>query len=266
MRALKRFFVRIRNFVVSRRGDERLREEMEQHVALQTKENIRAGMLPEEARRQARLKLGGVETIREQFQTEEGLPFLETLLQDLRFAFRIPGKSPGFAATAVITLALGIGVNTAVFSIVYGVNFRPLPYPQSQRIVQLTESSPRGTDEKDVTYQELQFLEQHNSAFQFLAGYTVQGYNLGTGSKTERVKGLPVSADYFHVLGIKPLLGRDFLPEENRGAGAHVAILSYGTWKRQAGGGPGSCWSNHHAGWRTLQGNWSNAAWIGSHG
>lgn len=238
MRVLKRFFVRIRNFVVSHRGDERLVEEMEQHVALQTEENICAGMPPEEARRQARLKLGGVETIREQFHAEEGLPFLETLLQDLRFAFRILGKSPGFAATAVITLALGIGVNTAVFSIVYGVIFRPLPYPQPQRIVQLTESSPRGTDEEDVTYRELQFLEQHNSAFQYLAGYTVQGYNLGTGNKTERVKGLPVSADYFHVLGIKPLLGRTFLPEEDRGAGARVAILSYGTWKRQAGGDP----------------------------
>jgi predicted permease len=239
MRALNRWFARIRNFVTGHRGDERLREEMEQHVAMQTEENIRAGMSPDEAKRQARLKLGGVETIREQFHVEEGLPFLETLLQDLRFAFRVLRKSPQFALTVVITLALGIGVNTAVFSIVYGVIFRPLPYPQPQQIVQLTESSPRGADEEDVTYQELQFLKQRSSAFQFLAGYTVQGYNLGAaGSKTERVKGLPVSADYFSVLGIKPFLGRDFLPEENRGAGAHVAVLSYGIWKRQTGGDP----------------------------
>ena len=236
MRGLNRFLARIWNFATGRRGDERLREEMESHLAMQTDENIHAGMPPEEARRQARLKLGGVETTREQFHAEEGLPFLETLLQDLRFAFRVLRKSPGFTAVAVITLALGIGANTAVFSIVYGVIFRPLPYPQPQQIVQLTESSPGGTDEEDVTYEELQFLEQHSSAFQYLAGCTFQGYNLSVGNKTERVKGQPVSTDYFHVLGINPLLGRDFLAEENTGNGAHVAILSYGIWQTQMGG------------------------------
>src|ERR1700690_153471 len=127
MRSANRWFVRIRNYMTGSRGEERLREEMESHLGLQADENIRAGMAPEEARRQARLKLGGVETIREQFHAEEGLPFLETLLQDLRFAFRVLRNSPGFAATVVITLALGIGANTAVFRIVYGVVFRPLP-------------------------------------------------------------------------------------------------------------------------------------------
>ena len=236
MRSLKRFFARVWNFAAKRRGDERLHEEMESHLALQTDENIRAGMTPEEARRQARLKLGGVEMIREQFHAEEGLPFLETLLQDLRFAFRVLRNSPGFAATVVITLALGIGANTAVFSIVYGVVFRPLPYPHPQQIVELTESSPRGIDEKDVTYQELQFLQEHSSPFQFLTGYTIQGHNLSVGNKTERVKGQPVSSDYLHVLGIRPMLGRDFLAEENTGRGAHVAILSYGIWQTQMGG------------------------------
>ena len=236
MRFANRWFVRIRNYMTGRRGDQRLREEMEQHLSLQTDENIRAGMPPVEARRQARLKLGGVETIREQFHAEEGLPFLETLLQDIRFAFRVLRKSPGFAVTAVITLALGIGANTAIFSIVYGVVFRPLPYPQPQRIVELTASSPRGSDEEDVTYQEMKFLQEHGSPFQFLTGYTVQGYNLSVGNKTERVKGQPVSTDYFHVLGINPLLGRDFLAEENSGNGARVAILSYGIWQTQMGG------------------------------
>jgi putative ABC transport system permease protein len=236
MNSLKRFFARVRNFAARRRSDARLLEEMESHLALQTDENIRAGMAPEEARREARLKLGGVETIREQFHAEDGLPFLETLLQDIGFAFRVLRRSPGFAATVVITLALGIGANTAVFSIVYGVIFRPLPYPDPQRIVELTESSPRGMDEKDVTYPELQFLQEHGSPFQSLAGYTIQGYNLSAGNKTERVKGQPVSTEYFHVLGTRPVLGRDFLAEENSGRGAHVAILSYGFWQTQMGG------------------------------
>ena len=236
MRAMRRLISRLRNFATGRRDDERLREEMDSHLALQTDENIRAGMAPEEARRQARLKLGGVEMIREQFHAEKGLPFLETLLQDLRFAFRVLRKSPGFAITVVITLALGIGANTAIFSIVYGVVFRPLPYPHAQRIVELTESSPRGSDEKDVTYREMQFLQEHGSPFQFVTGYTVQGYNLNVGNKTERVKGQPVSTDYFRVLGINPLLGRAFLAEENTGNGTHVAILSYGIWQTQMGG------------------------------
>lgn len=238
MKRARRFLTRLVNLVTRRRQEDRLRAEIEEHIALQTEENIRAGMLPAEARRKAFLKFGAVEAMKEAYRAQESIPFVEVLMRDLKYGFRSLRKSPGFTAVAVITLALGIGANTAVFSMVYGVIFRPLPYPQPQQIVQLTESSPRGANEEDVTYEELQFLEQRSSAFQFIAGYTVQGYNLGAGSKTERVKGLPVSAGYFHVLGIKPLLGRDFLPEEDRGSGAHVAILSYGTWKRQAGGDP----------------------------
>ncbi|HET9743546.1 MAG TPA: ABC transporter permease [Terriglobales bacterium] len=215
--------------------DRELDDELASHVELAVEENLRRGLSPEEARRQALVRFGGVQQAKERQREARGMPRLETLLQDLRYALRVLRRSPGFAVVAIITLALGIGANTAVFSIVYGVVFRPLPYPQPQRIVELTESSPRGSGEQDVTYSELQFLEQHNSPFQFLAGYTVQGYNLGVGNSTERVKGQPVSTDYFHVLGITPLLGRDFVTEDNIGKGARVAILSYETWQRQMG-------------------------------
>lgn len=239
MRRARQFLKRMANLVTRRSQGDRLRAEIEEHIALQTEANLRAGMKSSEARRQALVKFGAIEPMREAYRGQESIPFVENLIRDLKYGLRSLRKSPGFTAVAVITLALGIGVNTAVFSIVYGVILRPLPYPQPEQIVELTETSPHGTDEEDVTYKELQFLEQRSSAFQFLAGYTVQGYNLGVGGKTERVKGLPVSADYFHVLGIKPLLGRDFLPEEDRGAGAHVAILSDGTWRRRMGGDPG---------------------------
>src|SRR6202041_1931741 len=141
MRFANRWFVRIRNYMTGRRGDQRLREEMEQHLSLQTDENIRAGMPPAEGRRQARLKLGGVETIREQFHAEEGLPFLETLLQDIRFAFRVLRKSPGFAVTVVITLALGIGANTAIFTLVQGILLRSLPVTDPSRLYRIGDKN-----------------------------------------------------------------------------------------------------------------------------
>lgn len=235
MKRARHFLTRLTNLVTGRRQDDRLRAEIEEHIELQTEENIRGGMSPAQARRQALLKFGAVEPIKESYRAQESIPFVENLLLDLKYGLRIMRKSPGFTAVAVITLALGIGANTAVFSIVYGVVFRPLPYPQPQRIVELTEFSGSGNDEKDVTYQELQFLQEHSSPFQFLTGYTVQGHNLGLGSETEHVKGQPVSTDYFHVLGIKPLLGRDFLADDNNGSGAHVAILSYQIWQRGMG-------------------------------
>ncbi len=236
MKRARQFLTRVANLVTGHRQDERLRAEIEEHIALQTEEKVRAGISPTDARRQALLKFGAVESIKEAYRDQESIPFVENLLLDLKYGLRILRKSPAFTAVAVITLALAIGANTAIFSIVYGVVFRPLPYPQPQRIVELTESSPRGSDEKDVTYQELQFLQEHSSPFQFLTGYTVQGYNLGLGDKTERVKGQPVSTDYFQVLGIRPLLGRDFLADDHVGNGAHVAILSYEIWQRQMGG------------------------------
>jgi putative ABC transport system permease protein len=232
MRHLRRLLIRLRTVLTRRRDEERLNLEIEEHIALQTQENLRAGMPPTEARRQALLKFGAPDVIKETYRDQASLPIIETTLADVKYGLRGLRKSPGFTAVAVITLALGIGANTAVFSVVYGVIFRPLPYPHPQRIVELTESSPRGSDEKDVTYQELQFLQEHGSPFEFVTGYTVQGYNLGVGNKTERVKGQPVAGDYFHVLGIKPVLGRDFLAEDNSGNGAHVAILSYEFWRK----------------------------------
>ncbi|MGE5324901.1 MAG: ADOP family duplicated permease [Actinomycetota bacterium] len=236
MKRARQFLTRLANLVAGRRQEDRLCAEIEEHITLQTEENIRAGMSPPEARRQALLKLGAIEPVKEAYRDQESIPFVENLLLDLKYGLRMLRKAPGFTAVAVITLALGIGANTAVFSIVYGVVFRPLPYQQPQRIVELTESSPRGSGEKDVTYDELQFLLEHDSTFQFLAGYTVQGYNLRVGNRAERVKGQPVSTDYFHVLGIRPVLGRDFLADDNIGNGAHVAIVSYGVWQKQMNG------------------------------
>ena len=161
---------------------------------------------------------------------------MTTLWQDIRYAVRTLSKSPGFTAVAILTLALGIGANTAIFTVVYGVLLRPLPFPQPERIVQLAESYKDQMDAKSLTAKQLDRLRGYNQPFAYIAGYTEVGYNLAVGNVAEHLRGFPVSAEYFRVLGIRPMLGRDFLDEEDRGEGQRVAIISYAVWKRRLGG------------------------------
>ena len=134
MKTLKRFLARAANFAARRRNDERLREEMEAHIAMQTEENLRAGMTPVEARRQAVLKFGAMGSVRDDYQAEQGLPVLEELLGDSRFALRMLRKSPGFAAIAILTIAVGIGATTAIFSAVNPILLASLPYPRAEHV------------------------------------------------------------------------------------------------------------------------------------
>jgi putative ABC transport system permease protein len=165
---------------------------------------------------------------------------LKTFWQDLRYGLRVLRKSPGFTAVAVLTLALGVGANTAIFTVVYGVLLRPLPFPEPDRIVQLAESYKTLSDEMDLTWMQLERLRQFGQPFEHIAGYTESGFNLSTGTQAEHVRGNPISAEYFQVFGVRPLLGRDFLPEEDRGEGQHVVILSHSLWMRRFGGEPSS--------------------------
>ena len=163
---------------------------------------------------------------------------MRSIWQDLRYAIRVLAKSPGFTTVAILTLALGIGANTAIFTVVYGVLLRPLPFPQPDRIVQLAETYRADSDEMDLSWNELEHLREYGQLFEHIAGYTDVGFNLATGTEAEHVRGVPASAEYFQVLGVHPVLGRDFLPEEDRGDGQHVAILSHELWLRRFGGSP----------------------------
>jgi len=160
-------------------------------------------------------------------------------MNDFRYALRTLAKSPGFTVIAVLTLALGIGPNTAIFSLVYGVLLKPLPYPESDRLVGLAETYQGNRSELEVTYDEFRFLEDHNPVLERLVVSTDVGFSAFTGDIAERVNGLRVSKDFFATLGVRPALGREFLAEEDQMGGASVAILSHGYWMRRFGGDPG---------------------------
>ena len=232
-KSLRAWIQRFAGIFRNRQRDTEFAAELESHLQLHMEDNLRAGMTPEAARRDALLKLGGIEQTKENYRDRRGLPFLETLVQDLRFASRTLCKSPGFTAVAVVTLALGIGANSAIFAVVYGVLFRPLPFPEPDRIIELVELDKGQSGEMDVTAAQLQRLREFGQVFEHIAGWTDAGFNLNAENAAEHVRGTPVSADFFQVLGVHPAIGREFLPEEDQGQGQRVAILSHALWKRR---------------------------------
>ena len=163
---------------------------------------------------------------------------MQAFWHDLRYGLRMLRNSPGFTIVAVLTLALGIGANTAIFTVVYGVLLRPLPYPDPDRIVELSESYKQLSDEMDLDASELHRLMDYKEPFENIAGYTSVGYNLALGNSAEHLRGMPVADTYFSVLGVKPAIGRDFIPADNMGGGQHVAIISHNLWARRFASDP----------------------------
>ncbi len=235
MRLLRRFLARLSNFATRRRADERLKAEIEEHLALQIEENLRAGLTPPEARRQAKVKFGSTETVKEDYQAERGLPFIETLLQDLRYALRMLRKNPGFTAVAILTLALGIGASTAIFSVVEAVLLRALPYPNPQKLVRVWEQAPDGhlMNLADPNFDD--FAAQ-NDTFADLAGYEYWLSSVSGGSEPVRVNIASVSGGFFKTLGVEPFRGRAFASDELQVHGAPAAIVSHSYWQRSLGG------------------------------
>ena len=159
------------------------------------------------------------------------------LIQDLKFGLRMLAKSPGFTAVAIVTLALGIGANTAIFSVVNGVLLKPLPFPQPSRLVRLSEKSGH-FNEMSVAYPNFLDWQRENKCFQQIAAYVGQDMILTGVGEPEYLQGASVSYNFFSVLGVRPILGRTFKPEEDRQGGAPVVMLSYGLWTRRFGADP----------------------------
>ena len=256
MRALKRLFARIGNFATRRRGDQRLREEMQEHLALQTEENIRSGMTPAEARRQAVLKFGTVEAVRENYHAEESLPLIESVLQDLRYAARRLRKSPGFTIIASTSLALAIGANTTIFSVARQILYERLPVPHAANLRLLTWTGtrhhvavhhvhgdydllPGGLVTSTVfSYPAYQQLRSQNRVLGDLIAFRETGMNATIQVNAQRVLGEMVSGNYYSMLGVAPQLGRGIEPADDTTASRPVAMISDELWDREFGRSP----------------------------
>src|SRR5690348_2301419 len=236
MKKLRAIAKRISALFSRDKHDADLAAELESHLQFHIEDNLRGGMSPEDARRQALVKIGGLDQTKESVRARRGLPWLDSLFQDTRFALRMLCKNPGFTAVAILTLALGIGTNTAIFTVVYGALMRALPFPGANRIVQLAETYKSQTGQMSVTAVELRRLRDFATPFEAISGYTDVDFNVTTGSgAAEHVRGMPVSADFWRVLGERPETGRTFSPQEDSGDGAPVALISHALAVRRFG-------------------------------
>jgi putative ABC transport system permease protein len=220
--------------------EEQLDKELRFHLDQQAADLIVQGEDPNEARRQARLALGGPEQIKEDCRDARGTRWLEDLWQDFRYAARTLRQRPGFTAVGALTLALGIGASTAIFSVVNPILFETLPYPHAGRIAMIWDSF-QGVrcDLTFHTYRELAARSRDFDAIAVMEAWqpTLIGRTGGTGAAPpERFDGQSVSSGYFRALGVAPALGRDFQPDDDRFKGPHVAILSDAMWRRRFGG------------------------------
>jgi hypothetical protein len=253
MRALRRFVVRLGRSVMRRRDDERLREEIEDHLALQTAENLRAGLSPLEARRQARQKFGAVESIKEHYRDEQRLPGLDSLVRDVRYGIRALLRSPGFTLVAVASLALGIGANTTIFSVAHAALYRPLPFVDPDRLVVIHEQNTKREESQRVPSLStiIEWQEQVRSFEQIegIVGYA-GGNTLSGEGPAERVRIQFLTPGAFSLLGVKPVRGRTFTSEDAV-PGNRSVIISDGLWQRRFGGDPAcsdgqSAWTTSH--------------------
>jgi putative ABC transport system permease protein len=216
-----------------KRREADLEEEIQGHLRMAAQERMEQGESPEQARASAAREFGNVPLVKETTRDMWGLRWLETFLQDLHYGARQLRRNPGFTAVGVITLALGIGANTAVFNVVSAVLIRRLPYSDPDRLVWITEFWPRLNNTIVASPDFLNWRDQ-NQAFERVAAYGGFGeLNLSGSGEPERINGIGVTWDFFPMLGVRPALGRSFLPEEDRPGGRPVVMLSHSLWQRR---------------------------------
>ncbi|HEV2616954.1 MAG TPA: ABC transporter permease [Candidatus Acidoferrales bacterium] len=238
MRALRAWLLRFGGLFARTRRDRDLAEEIDSHLQLHIEDNLQRGMTPAEARRQALIKLGGVEQTKERYRDRRGIPFLETLLQDIRFGLRMLRKSPGFTAVAVLTLALGIGANTAIFSLLDGLVFRDLPVPHPGQLVHVAAYSPDDSD-SGLSLPMYEEIAHDQKVFSAMFSWEGEGIsNVEINGSLTRGDVWPIDGNFYANLGAVPEFGRLIGPQDvdfYSSTPTQVAVLGYDYWRTHFG-------------------------------
>src|SRR3984893_1614794 len=227
--------LRLRSFFRRQQVDQELEDELRDHLDQQIKENLAAGMSPEDARYSALRALGGVTQIEQQCRDARAGSVIEDLVQDLRYGLRQLGRSPGFSSLAILCLTLGIGANTAVFSWIEGILFRPYPaVAHQERLLALAGTARGETGSTGISWPDFLDLQRSCTLCDAFFVSKITGSTLNVGERAEITTGSIVSANYFDVIGVHPVLGRGFEPGEDAGSDAHpVAVISYRLWRNR---------------------------------
>jgi predicted permease len=234
--------IRVRALFRRKAVEGELDEELRFHLERQVEKYVRGGLSREAAKRRAWMEFGGLEQAKEKCRDARGVQFLDTLLQDMRYGSRMLGKSPGFTAVAVITLALGIGVNTTIFSVVSALLLRKPPVQDPDRVMVISSSNPAkdayAPDRTPASALDYLDWRAQSRSFSNMTAAVFDDFTLSGGMAPQRVAAARVSSSFFKVLGVSPALGREILPEEDRPGGDKVVVLSDGLWKERFGGDP----------------------------
>jgi predicted permease len=237
MKSLRVLVSRLIGFFSKQRNEREFTEELASHIEMHTADNVRSGMTPEEARRQAILRLGGIEQTQQAYRERGSLPFLESLQQDLYFAARQFAKNRAFALTALMVLSLGIAATCAVFAFVDAALIRPLPYRDPNRLVFVTEKNNQ-FPKANLSYQDYEDWKSKNEVLESFDVWTGSGMLLHGPSGPEAVYGVEATPGIFRTLGVQPMLGRDFQDGEDDPKTAPVVILTYASWQARFGARP----------------------------
>ena len=236
-----RFFAA--NMLHRARAEGDMEQELRAHIQIRADDLERKGVARREAERQAHIEFGGYQRVKEECREAMGTHLVETIIQDVGFGWRVLRKSPGFTAVAILTLALGIGANTAVFSVVYAALLRPLPYAAPNQLIALSEvrpqlETPTGDEMPywNASYPDYLDWTRQSKIFRSFAGFSPQQFLLRGAGGAELVQGGQTTTNFFTTLGVKPILGRDLVAGEDVESGPNVAVISYGFWMRQFGG------------------------------
>src|SRR5262245_17036707 len=230
-----------RLFSALRRGryEREMEEEMRFHLEMQIEQNLASGMAAEEARYAARRQFGNQTWLKEASREMWSLNSIETLVQDLRYGARLLRKNPGFTLIAVVTLALGIGANTAIFSVVHALTLRPLPYHEPDRLALMSREGRNAIRRMAISYPSFNDWRERAQSFEGMASSRNQSFNLTGVERAARLRGQMVTWNFFQLLGIQPQLGRLFVSEDDRYGAPRTAILSHGMWLEKFGGDAG---------------------------